>query len=122
MRQFLLHPVITRRELCSSGHHERMRRRAQGAVGTVNLPPGSTTADQAKIADTFGGANTLEDERHAWVKTLRSAFVKSGDIKTLRRHARASHRLWSASHAPPHTSKLTGETVIILATFSLPGA
>src|SRR5437016_5060366 len=57
MRQFLLHPVIDRRELCSRGHHERMRRCAQGAVSTVDLPPRSTTANQAKIADALGGTN-----------------------------------------------------------------
>jgi hypothetical protein len=76
MRQFLLHPVIDRRELRGSRHHECMGRCAQSAVGTVDLPPGSTTADQAKIADALGGAKALEDKRYAWVKTLRGAFVR----------------------------------------------
>src|SRR5713101_642422 len=92
MRQFLLHPVIDRRELCGRGHHERMGRRAQGAVGTVDLPPGGTTANQAKIANPLGGANAFEDERHAWVKALRGAFIKGGDVKTMRGHPRASYR------------------------------
>src|SRR5205823_10659404 len=66
--------------------------------------------------------NTLEDERHAGVKALRGAFIKGRDVKTLRRHARASHRLWGSAHAPPHPPQLAGETMIILAAFGLPGA
>src|SRR5262249_18533356 len=55
-------------------------------------------------------------------KTLRGTLVKGRDVKTLRGHARASHQLRGAAHAPPHTPKLAGETVIILAALGLPGA
>src|SRR5437899_1808390 len=69
-----------------------------------------------------GSANACEDDSHAWGKTLRGAFIKGGAIKTLRGHACASHRLWGSAHAPPHTPKLTSETVIVLAALGLPGA
>src|SRR5215510_4358230 len=99
-----------------------MRWRAQSVVGAVDLPAGSTTANQAKIANPLGSANACEDERHAWVKTLWGAFIKGRDVKTLRGHTRTNHRLRGAAHTPPHTPELTSETVIVLAALGLPGA
>src|SRR5262249_14653132 len=99
-----------------------MGRRAQSTVGAVDLPPCRPTANQAKIANLFGGANAFEDESHTWVKTLWGAFIKGRDVKTLRGHTRTSHRLRGSAHTPPHTPKLTSETVIVLAALGLPGA
>src|SRR5262245_56957878 len=99
-----------------------MGRCAQSTVSTVDVPAGSTTTNQAKITNPLGGANAFKDERHTWVKTLWGAFIKGRDVKTLRGHTRASHRLRDSTHAPPHTPELTSETVIVLSALSLPGA
>src|SRR5712692_4244008 len=122
MRQFLLHPVIDRRELGRRGDHKRMGRCAQGTVSTVDFPSGSTTTDEAKIAYPICRTNPLNDERHPWVKTLWGTFVIGGHVKTLGRHTRTSHRLGGPSHAPPHAPEFTSKTMIVLAAFGQPGA
>src|SRR5262245_61647101 len=99
-----------------------MRRRAEPAVGAIDLEAGGAVADEAEITDALVGADALEDEGRARIEAVGPASVVGADVEALRGEAGADQRLRRAAVAPPQAAILSGEAVIVLAGLGCPGA
>src|ERR1700712_111035 len=122
MRQLLLHPVITGRKVSRGCDDQRMWRRAQSCVRTIDLPPRRAAANQAEVANPFIGPNAFENERGTGVEAVRCAFVVGRSIKPLRCHAGSRDRLRRSAHASTHPAQFAGKAMIILPALGEPGS
>src|SRR3978361_1928978 len=122
MRQLLLHPVITGRKVSRGCDDQRMWRRAQSCVRTIDLPPRRAAANQAEVANPFIGANAFENERGTGVEAVRCAFVVGRSTKHLRSHAGSADRGRRAPPEPTNPAQFAGEPMIIPPALGEPGS
>src|SRR5262245_55622136 len=97
-----------------AGNDERMRRRAECRVRSVELQP-SGTAKNAEIADPVAFSDSGEDESRARVGARCGALIPVTGIKPLRHKSNANQTLRRTAIAAPEATEFAIELVVALA-------